>query len=682
MNTREFVERTPKELVGIGAAASLTDPVSAPIRSGPGKISYARQAIPPVQVPPYRGHRYEAIIPATLDLAERAQIALEGVLTSSGNPDYDYEIYLQTDINFQPPIAYMSGLDFFGCQPKYLEAMPLLRSITGSDVNQHVDKRLYEVSQLMVADDGLTYSPVKGRPWALFDEWRSVLRSPNLPPPDVEHIFDLYANGRNLLALCNWHMRDPDNPFSKKLLQTMVGGIEAIGVEKNDALWIPYQILYRTPDQTLAAAGAYGGQAGKPMPLKQALDSANGSELTISPPACTDAGGDLQGVARYFRMTGDERAGEIAGRLARYVRQAYEDDGTFKWGHVHLNLMSAISLLDYADAVGDKDLERHVQRIYEYGRSLAVPLVGFFPEFRRPGHNLRTSESCADADATILAIKLSDYGVGDYWEDVDRYVRNHLTEAQLLSTDWAYRVHNLPAAEGKEIRLGVVPLNELGDLARVEGFMVREHAVERIRGCFATHASINDWFPGWAGDYEQREGHSGCCSGNGSRALYYAWRSILKQEKGVITVNLLLNRASPWADVDSHIPYTGRVDIHIKAANQLLVRVPEWVPTHAVKLGVNGQEQNYGWQGRYLDAGHVREGQQITIEFPIEERTVTVEPPFGEFSKVTLVLKGNDVVEIDPRGPNYPFYQREHYRQGQTLWKRVSRFEPAELFSV
>jgi len=25
-----------------------------------------------------------------------------------------------------------------------------------------------------------------------------------------------------------------------------------------------------------------------------------------------------------------------------------------------------------------------------------------------------------------------DYGVGDYWDDVDQYVRNHLTESQLL----------------------------------------------------------------------------------------------------------------------------------------------------------------------------------------------------------------------------------------------------------
>ena len=49
-------------------------------------------------------------------------------------------------------------------------------------------------------------------------------------------------------------------------------------------------------------------------------------ELKVSAPACTDAGACMQGLARYFRLTGDERAGLLAGKLARYVRQAFEEE--------------------------------------------------------------------------------------------------------------------------------------------------------------------------------------------------------------------------------------------------------------------------------------------------------------------------------------------------------------------
>ena len=36
---------------------------------------------------------------------------------------------------------------------------------------------------------------------------------------------------------------------------------------------------------------------------------------------------------------------------------------------------------------------------------------------------------------TLLALKLSEMGVGDYWEDVDQYVRNHLTELQITDAE-------------------------------------------------------------------------------------------------------------------------------------------------------------------------------------------------------------------------------------------------------
>ena len=54
--------------------------------------------------------------------------------------------------------------------------------------------------------------------------------------------------------------------------------------------------------------------------------------------------------------------------------------------------------------------------------------------------------------------------------------------------------------------------------------------------------------------------------------------------------------------------------------------------------------------------------------------------PFGKLEQATLIFNGNDVVKIEPKGINYPFYQRDHYRASNTLWKKVSRFEPDESF--
>ena len=54
-------------------------------------IGYVRETPPPVNVPPYEGDRYAAVVPDTLDLQERAGLAVNA-LTGPTDPDADYEI--------------------------------------------------------------------------------------------------------------------------------------------------------------------------------------------------------------------------------------------------------------------------------------------------------------------------------------------------------------------------------------------------------------------------------------------------------------------------------------------------------------------------------------------------------------------------------------------------------------
>src|SRR6267142_935259 len=68
------------------------------------------------------------------------------------------------------------------------------------------------------------------------------------------------------------------------------------------------------------------------------------------------------------------------------------------------------------------------------GAGQTVSLTGFFPEFYVPGY--RTCETDTISDMLGLAVKMSAAGVADYWDDVDRWVRNQFTEQQLTSTDW------------------------------------------------------------------------------------------------------------------------------------------------------------------------------------------------------------------------------------------------------
>jgi hypothetical protein len=684
-----------REFIGYGSTGLMMAACGTPVRfpkisdqqdlHNPG-IGYIRKSVPPIDITAYRGRHYQDTVPDTLDLAERARIAVEGVLTQGCNPEYDCEIYQQANYYWDPPVMYHSFHDYNGGQAKYLESLALLRQIAGSDVNLNVDQRMLEVAHRMIGPDGLSYMAVQGRPWALFDDWNSILRPTNMPPPAVEQLFSLWPHGRAILALAAWHTREPGNKITHELMLQSALGVASIGVEKGDMLYFPCELLYRTTDQTLAAGGTFGGEASSPVPLSTALAKAAAEGLQVKPAACCDAGTTMQGLARVLQLTGDERVAKLAGQLSHYVRQPFLPDGQMNrgWGHIHSNLFAITGLLDYAVLAGDRELQQLCRGVYEHARSEGVPQLGFYPDGAfQYGKKMVCSESCCVADPLILAVKLSEYSVGDYWEDVDRSVRNHFAEAQRITTDWPEDVVDLPEAAGHEERyLGGYDPKDLPHLTSIPGFMVRENVHERMRGCFATFSSINDWYPGWAGHVHLRMGVSACCTGNGTRAIFYAWRGILTRRDDRLLVNLLLNRSSVWADVNSHIPYAGQVDIRMKRSMRLMVRIPEWVDRGAIDVTVNQKKRKFNWDGRYLDVGQVDRANRVRLCFPIEERTQILDVPFGEHPKVTVTLRGNDVVDISPRGVNLPFYQREHFRSGKTRWKKMMRFEPAGFFDV
>ena len=232
--------------------------------------------------------------------------------------------------------------------------------------------------------------------------------------------------------------------------------------------------------------------------------------------------------------------------------------------------------------------------------------MGWFPEIARKDREW--SEPCCPADMVALAIKLSRAGAGDYWDDADRWTRNHLIETQ--TTDGGYG--------------------------------------------------------------------PGCCTGNAARALYYAWKNILEYEEGELRVNLLLNRASKWADVDSHVPYQGRVDIKPKQKlPSLAVRMPEWVESESkqVTCAVNNQPREFTWQGRYIHLGPVNKGAIVTVQFPIGVRSVNQH--IVEVDR-KLTIKGNEVISIEPREGLLHFtgYDRDHYLEDATRWVEIERFAP------
>ena len=131
---------------------------------------------------------------------------------------------------------------------------------------------------------------------------------------------------------------------------------------------------------------------------------------------------------------------------------------------------------------------------------------------------------------------------------------------------------------------------------------------------------------------------------------------MLRQDGDETTVELLLNRASPWLDVDSYLPVEGKVVLNVKQTRSVRVRMPEWSSPERVRATVGGKDAQLGVQGRYVRVDGLNAGDEVTLMFPVPEHTE--HRVIGE-SAYKLTLRGSNVVSIDPEGSIYPLYARQ-----------------------
>jgi len=617
---------------------------------GKYKIEYIRQDIPHFEVPSYRGARYEETTPDTLDIAERAELCIN-CLTSATDDQADYEIY-DGEFGRNPPVLVAHSINGWcrNCEGM-MEGLPLLRVATGSALNDQVDPVWMGTLLKGIGPDGLLYIPLVGTPWSRLQPswiqpvWRADGTATDTSNESVTQFTAPFLWPRAIAAMTVYYLRD-QNPMWTQTIEGMIQRMLQLATNEYDYSFFPaggYE-----PNAKLTGPGVCDV-----MPLGcLAVEHGNGRLI--------------QGLAQYYRVTGYEPAQALAGRLVNFLRgraHYYDAQGRFLWsytdinpspfegepfgGSAHSHCIGLLGVLEYAAAVRDQELLEWVRSSYEWARTQGAPLVGYCPEYTV--HNWPRCETCPVADLIGIAIKLSTAGVGDYWDDVDRCVRNQFAENQLTETEWVYRM-------AEDMPKKPVVYSETAD-----------RAVERNVGGFG-YPGVNQWGT-------QR---ASCCTGNSSRALYYIWEHIVQQDKGQLSVNLLLNRASKWADVHSYIPYEGRVDLHIKqSCESVRVRVPEWVESNSPQVAckINGVSRQFNWEGRYVNAGAGREGETLVMTFPIGERTGKEKMGGAHYS---VVIRGTTVVSIDPPGKYGAFYQRASYREGKARWKKVKRFAPEQ----
>ncbi len=577
------------------------------------------------------GQYYEATVPDTLDLAERARAAINPMVNII-NPDQHH--YSWTNVVWREPIQLHALTWNLPCE--YLFSLPLARTMCGSDQGVGVELGTMRSYLDGLADDGVIYCPIEdlGKPKG------------SCFPDNIGFV---------AFAMANWYERD-GNAKWLDYLTTLCRGFEKMAIKVEDRAFYPPEYCY-LPDGTWVPEGR-----GKLPPF-------DGNEPTSDKQGFEGAvkyyhAAPLQAFAKCYAYTGDPRSRQMAHRLKRFMLrpgfwqesagESYDDveKGMFT-GHLHGNLIPLWALLNLALAEDDDALKQMVRSGYEHSRRYTTAGMGWSPTYINredwSPHPYPFGDSCNIADSAVLAVKLSDAGLGDYWDDAESIARNQLAENQFM------------------------------DKAKMQRFLGGDPEsakwADRFYGGFFQTEPTN-LYP------RRTPMMPGCCIGSGPWGLYFVWHGITRFDRGVATVNLFLNRASAWMDIDSYVPYEGKVVLRNKKAHTAIVRIPGWLAMDEVMFFVNDQPADPARLEHRVILNGLEAGDVIRLEFPIEERTEKV---YMNGMSYTLTFRGPTLIEISPRNTEqdiFPTYEREHLKSKTAPTRTVQRFVAVKLIPL
>jgi hypothetical protein len=343
----------------------------------------------------------------------------------------------------------------------------------------------------------------------------------------------------------------------------------------------------------------------------------------------------LESIARYIEVTSDEEAlefaeafadGIIAGLQTNLGANRILSDGSFGGYNCHLHMRAVLGIGHLGVLTRNTRYIEWARRVYDFLISQGTDW-GWFPEsIGRPN-----SETCATGDMADLASWLAQAGYSRYWDDLERFVRNYIREAQFFVTpEYEALYHRLHKDHLQEAEEGIRQARD-------------------FEGGFISVLTPNSLI------FEGRVGIGGCCTPEGMRTLHIAWRNVVTESPAGVFVNLLFNREAPQARVVSLAPEVGQLTVIVKKPADFFLRPPSWTPRADVKALRGSKEVPPVWKGDYVKFENLSKDEELTITFPVLRFSQRVEVASRSYIYHWM---GSTVTGVDPAGEDLPLFAK------------------------
>ncbi len=502
--------------------------------------------------------------------------------------------YFWVDYEARPPQAQHSYWDSCDIAGRFVDGLVLARLITGRQDAPEAEAQLRRfLWDQQDARDGLFYQPD--------DEQlaTNAEMSKYIPAAGVmtsgRHL-DFFCQRSPLLAMTT--LLQMGDESMRPRLEKMVRGLWAIAERQGDEVRFP---TYRWAPTLKPEWAAPANVPEKWLGYRYAL---------------------LTGLARYAQLGQDPLAVDLALGITRhYLRHGdVPPDGRFR-ANTHSGgvLPVTVGVARLGMAFGEPELVAWANRVYQWTKE-NTPDFGFLRDgLGLEGFWSATCETCGIADFIHLAMLLTEAGVGEYWDDIERIARNQLLANQYRDEEAMRRL--FPGVD--------------------------ERVLAMLKGGFECAARPNDLLT-W-------KGAEGCCIGGGLRALYLTWRSSLSETDTETRVHTGVSRHTAAVRVKALEPGEGRLEVEVLRRRRLAIRLPAYTTPAQSQAWIDAGPVAINWERGYALFPELQPGQTAALTYPLPQRRQTYSIAGNEY---TADWQGNVLVEISPPGSHHPTYCR------------------------
>jgi hypothetical protein len=555
--------------------------------------------------------------PKGVNLAKQAKLCLQHI-TENVDPEFNYVPYVGVTLGEKRPHFVHHRLDWTEVLPYSIYGIILARNLSGCD--NGLDVQEYHRQLLLSAInklDGLVYAPQS--PW------------------NKRYPMCLWEQSLALNCFLYWYMDTKDErvmDYAKKMIDTL------------------YDMSY---------------QSGKSRGFdKEILKNIGMGPITV--------GNLIDPLIKYSELTGNPKALHLGVGLSHFVidpfNRFFDDQGDIMETAFYRSAVTVISGIIRAGVVANDNI------LVQKGKQIHDKLSGYTTAY---GATPCTEPACSNMELVYSAANLINAGYEEYYDQIDRYVRNQTIESQFLDkSEWVLEKASEKRIIAEKYRWIMGDYSD--DLETLPYDYYGEDVLDKCIGGFMwTNAKEHRFIPASL---------MLCCSGHAMRSIHKVAETIIEETLSGLKINYFYNFENKFAEIISYEPYIGKVTVIPKAnCDRLYIRIPSYIKGKDIKAICDEEHLATHVEGNYLTIENVSEGKEYTFEYNLEkckttEKVYYLDSDSASFQSLPsfqfdmeVLWKGNTVIRLlAPSDNEKRIYKRGNYDTDQVEYEEISHF--------